>query len=623
MDILSIKKDNINLDAILNGIEFFSVLNEAKKNELKKSIELIQLNGQEVLLKQGDTPDYLYLVYSGRLAAYLENGLWQDNIVGFIHHGEMIGEMSLIDDLPRSVSIRALRQSVLLKISNVVLKKLMMETPEMILRMTRLISERLKLLMTKPYSQRINKHKIQIIAVMAAGSGNNTAVFLKQVMPILQQCEKVCEFSQDSIPRGLEGTQDSHLGSNVSRARRLAKLENEYSLIIMYCGHELSEWSLFCLHNADCFLAIAEEDTDKELNNIETYIQENSTQFVAVNKMLVCWHQDPNKIIKHTSDWLKKRFVSRLHHVCFEKPQTTRRLVRVLTNRCIGLVLSGGGVFGLAHIGVIKALHEAGIEIDAVAGVSSGAIIAALLAQEMDDKTIVERILQVLRNTRKKRFFMWQLPLASLIKPARMHKIIFDLLQDVCIEDLWVHFFCVACNLGTTKDAVFLKGSLVEAVLASNSLPGMLPPMLINGELYVDGGVTNTMPGDIMKESFGGVTIAVNVSQKRNIEIDTTHLHFPSTREIMRARLNPFKPYTKVPFIPEIIARSFIIGNKRKLNEVNAIVDYLIEPDFRTITRVNYGKMDELIEIGYRAAKEQIAQWEMEPTFEANLHLKL
>jgi NTE family protein len=86
------------------------------------------------------------------------------------------------------------------------------------------------------------------------------------------------------------------------------------------------------------------------------------------------------------------------------------------------------------------------------------------------------------------------------------------------------------------------KGSLADAVLASNSLPGMLSPMLIEGELFVDGGLTNTMPVDMMKKKYGGTTIAVNVSQERNIEFDMIDGLFPSSMAILFNRLNPFRP---------------------------------------------------------------------------------
>lgn len=615
MEIISIENEKIDLDLVLSQIDFFSELNDRNKDKLKRHVDLVKLDSQEVLLKEGDFPDYIYLVYSGRLAAYKTDNQ-EETIIGYIKHGETIGELAIVTDLPRLASIKAIRKSILVRINSMTIKQIMTETPDLMQKMFNLITQRMRRLISRNSNSPLAENKIQIIAVISAGQSHGNAHFMNTFMPILTQYETCLELSEESFNQLLDVQPDSDLNTSISsymqRSQLLAKLENKYPMIVLNCGRELSEWSLFCIENTDCFLFVAEDNASHNFNPLEHYIYKTKNRFDLVDKKLLCIHEDANALPHGTYLWMENRDIKSVHHVHYEKPQTLRRLARVLTNQCIGVVLGGGGVLGLAHIGVLRAFEEAGIEIDAIGGVSSGAIIAALYALGLDHHGITDQLNYLMKKKSRTQFLVWQIPFSSLIKPHQAKKMFKQLFLNYRIEDLWMHFFCVACNLNTTKDAVFDQGSLADSVLASNSLPGILSPLPIKGELFVDGGVTNSMPGDVMKEKFSGITIGVNVSLKRNIDSEAIQDNFPSTFEIMLNYLNPFKEYYKVPSIPDIITRAVIIGNKRKLAEVKTIVDYLIEPDFSSIKKPGYKKLMELIELGYVTAKKEIEKWQLE-----------
>lgn len=599
MELLSLKQENINIDELLEQIVFFEQLSSARKKQLKKDIEFIKIKREEILMCEGDKPDYLYLVYSGRLIVY-KKGMEEDRLLGVIGQGEMIGEMALFDNSPRSASIKAVRQSILLRISNEKLRKLMLYDAELILKMFTVTSARMKKMLAKEPTESLQS-KIQIITVIPAGLNKLNDKFLTLFNANLSEFEKSCCYNEASF-KNLGNVKSADSSQAIENLRILSKLEQEYPLIILTCDGQLNDWSLFCLQNSDCFLFVAQEDTKQHLNQIEQYVADNLNRFNSVSKQLICLHSPNISYPSNTAHLIKNRPINSVQHGILEKPETIKSMVRILLNRAHGLVLSGGGVFGLAHLGVIQALKEKKIPIDVIGGVSVGAIIAAIYAQTLNINETIERFYTILKKSKRKQFFLWQIPVASLIKPAAAKNFAKELLEDIAIEDLWIPFFCLACNLTTTHDAIFDKGSLINAVIASNSLPGMLSPILINGELFVDGGVTNTMPADIMKKKFGGTVYAVNVSQKRNIEIDKVHKNFPSTFEILANKLNPFTKYPKVPYIPEILTRSIVIGNKRKLDEVKTLVDFLIEPDFSSVNGVNYSKINQIIEIGYNEA---------------------
>lgn len=610
MEIISIQDQQIDIASILNQLEVINSLSPEKKKILLENVTLLQLDNQEILMRKGDEADCLYIVYSGRLAAFTDNDNWEKSIVGYIRHSEVIGELALISNLPRQSGVIALRKSFLLKIPNHIIKEFMLSEPQLTLKISALITERMnRMLVGKPT---VNFGNLQIIAVFSAGQSTIDQAFIDTFLPEIKRLRDCIELDKNSFDKSMSEQLSflkNELNQNLNRSRFLAKIENEHPLIILHCDESLSDWTLFCLNNADSFFYIAEENADRSLNVIEQYIEKKQNFFSQMDKKLVCIHPAPNIFIKNTSSWLNERKISSIHHLCLADAKTLQRFARILTNKSIALILSGGGLLGMAHIGVIRALRESGIEIDAIAGVSCGALISALYALYRDDTLVANKIDHLIKRRKKFRFLMWQIPIISLLKPYYSKKIFYELFQDFQIEDLWIPFCCVACNLSTTEDASFDRGSLADAVLASNSLPGILSPMLINGELFVDGGVINTMPVDVMKERLGGITIAVNVSQKREIEVDSHYQRFPSTWDIILNGINPFKRGSHVPLIHEIIGRTIIIGNKRKLAQVKAMTDYLIEPDFNPLGRINHQKIGQLIELGYQQALTAIKSW--------------
>ncbi len=90
---------------------------------------------------------------------------------------------------------------------------------------------------------------------------------------------------------------------------------------------------------------------------------------------------------------------------------------------------------------------------------------------------------------------------------------------DTDIEDLWVNFFCVSCNLTTSEMAVFERGPLWKAVRASASLPGVFVPVLLDGNVFVDGAIVNNLPGDIMRKRSCGTVIVVDVGSEHGLRL--------------------------------------------------------------------------------------------------------
>ena len=151
-------------------------------------------------------------------------------------------------------------------------------------------------------------------------------------------------------------------------------------------------------------------------------------------------------------------------------------MARLLTGQGLGLVLGGGGPRGFAHLGVMQALDEAGVEVDAVGGTSIGAIMAGLRAMDLDHEARRERATTALVHSGN--LFSPTLPVLSLSSARRVRRLLEDprYFGDVAIEQCWLPYFCVSANLTRAETVVHDRGPMAAAVRASLSLPGVFPP---------------------------------------------------------------------------------------------------------------------------------------------------
>ena len=191
------------------------------------------------------------------------------------------------------------------------------------------------------------------------------------------------------------------------------------------------------------------------------------------------------------------------------------RLARVLTGQSVGLVLSGGAARAYAHIGAMRALKQRGVPIDFVGGVSMGAIIAAGLAMGWDDDELDRRIRKAFVETSPLDDIA--LPMIAMTHGDKVRERLTEHFGDRYIADLWLPFFCLSSNL--TTGAYQLQDRLVrEALTASSSLPGILPPVISGNDVLVDGAVMKNFPADVMRSIQLGPIVGVDVGRGRSIE---------------------------------------------------------------------------------------------------------
>src|SRR6266481_493567 len=176
----------------------------------------------------------------------------------------------------------------------------------------------------------------------------------------------------------------------------------------------------------------------------------------------------------------------------------------------IGLALGSGVARGWAHIGVLRALERSGIKPDIVCGTSIGALIGGVyLGGRLD---ALEAWARQLTKLRLSRLFDFQLGYGGLIAGRRIMEIFDPQLRDQQIEALPARFACVTTEYGTGHEVWLQTGNLLEAVRASYALPGLFPPVRIDGRWLLDGALVNPVPVSVCRALGARVVIAVNLN---------------------------------------------------------------------------------------------------------------
>jgi NTE family protein len=253
-----------------------------------------------------------------------------------------------------------------------------------------------------------------------------------------------------------------------------------------------------------------------------------------------------------------------------------------LSNRKVGLALSGGAARGLAHIGVLDVLKKEGIPIDMIAGTSAGAVIGAVYAWSQDTDYIKKEAREA--NWKK---------IAPLIDPSLFKtglikgKKIKDLLASYIggskkFSDLKIPFVCVATDIETGEEVVIDRGPVPEALRASISIPGIFTVARREGRYLVDGGLVNPVPVNVVRRMGADFVIAVNVTPGVNTRIEKRR---------------------KEPSIFQILLQSIYIATYTLARNNMADADIAIEPDLANIGAGDFLKAEELIRRGEQAAQ--------------------
>ena len=281
------------------------------------------------------------------------------------------------------------------------------------------------------------------------------------------------------------------------------------------------------------------------------------------------------------------------HHV--RGSADVRRVARLLTGRSLGLVLSGGGARGFTQIGVVRALREAGLEIDCVGGTSIGAIIGAGVALEWSDEEMFDNYYRSFVSGRPLRDYT--LPMVALTRGRRVAMLLREQFGARDITDLPLPYFCCSSNLSSGQLVTHRDGPLWLWLRASCAIPGVLPPVCHHGQVYVDGAVMNNLPTDIMHAQQPGDIAAVDIGADDALRTTLEEYYTPPWWKL----IFDFKRHVR-PGIFDILIRSGMVNAEIASADRHHLAKLLLKPPVTDIGLLDWKSYERAVEVGYHYA---------------------
>jgi len=269
-----------------------------------------------------------------------------------------------------------------------------------------------------------------------------------------------------------------------------------------------------------------------------------------------------------------------------------------MKKRRVGLALGGGAARGIAHIGVLEILEKSNIPIDMIAGTSAGAVVGAIYAQGKNTDEL-RKLAQSWDWKQRAQVIDLALPRSGFIAGHRIKKLLKSIIGDVSFDELKMPFACVATDVMTGEEVVINRGSVLEAVRASISVPIIFSVVKYGGRYLVDGGLVNPVPVSVLKDMGADFIIAVNVTPRLNRMPEAVYLK-ESDSEGTSA--------TKEPNIFSVIMKIFSINNSQVVEASLDGADVIIEPRMAGIGMADFSHAEECIMEGGLSAIDAVLE---------------
>ena len=576
----------------------------ALTDELLAELQICEVAGGAWLFRQGDEGSSLYLMVRGRLHVLDETDkTGATRLLSEVVTGGSVGEVALLSGQKRSAGVRAIRDSLLIKIERVIFERLSAKHPSLIMKLAANVA---RFLQVSSAESSAAAKTLNTITLLPLRQSKRTTDFCEEITKGLQQYGATLLLSIDNlIEQGAPKPADRDKADIPEELQHWLHLqETNHRFIVYNCESDDNVWTRFAMRQSDLTLFIADSQDPFQIPDWEARLRDGKG--IATGKQaLVLLQPGSDTEIVGTANWLQDRDPDFHLHIRKNKADDIQRVARIISGNALGLVLGGGGARGFAHLGVYKALLELGITVDWVGGSSIGSIFGSPVASNWD----YEKAHALARHSfvKIKPFSDYTLPIVALIRGKRMEREI-QRHQNYAIEDMPIPFFCVSSVLDSGELKLHEKGLLSSALRASASLPGVLPPTVIDRRLIIDGAVLNSLPVDIMMKKPIGKIIAVDLSSYKSYEVDYPAI--PSPWAILAGRLLPFFRNYRVPSLATTILKATEIGTQNQVRESGKNADLLLRPPVRKFGLTAVKSFDDIVDAGYQYAKKELQIWQ-------------
>ncbi len=532
--------------ALLREVALFANLPDARLRELVALAHPVTLPAGTVLFERGDPGDALYVIRHGRLEVLVDG-----EVVREAGRGEVLGELALLTGDARNATVRARRDAELFAVRRADLDVLLAD-PASARALVRHLAARI------PGSAAPVSTRTGAVLALVPFDGATSAALVRRLADRLAH-----ELTRHTSLARLDGAADV-----AGWPARLDAAEAAHERVLLVAERPDDAWARFCLRQADRSLILADATAAPPPAR---------RPLPAATQLVVVGDASP-------APWLRAVAPATHHLVGAVLPaDDVARLARRLAGRALGLVLSGGGARGLAHIGVADELQRAGIVIDRVGGTSMGAVVAGLVAMGVDPAEMMEIARRELVARRPFGDVTW--PRHALVRGSRLAATLRRVYGAALIEDQRAALFTVSVDLVAAEKVVHRRGPIADAVALSVRLPGITPPQRIGKRLHVDGGVLDNLPIGVMAAEGEGPVVAVDVAE-------------------------PFSDGAigTLPSIVDTIGRAMTLASWRRDDPTRTLAREIIVPDLGDIGLFDFRRLDELVERGREAGRSAVTR---------------
>jgi NTE family protein len=564
-------------EARLRASPLFAGVDASALAAIMLELDAFSLPAGWILFREGEAADALYVVTYGLLAVTIRGTDGGERLVAEIHGGETVGEMALISEEPRSATVAACRDTELLRLDRRAWSRIVERHPRAMMNVAAILAQRLNRTTHATGWSR----GVKTLALLPAAADVPCAALARSLSATMSAAGRRTRLVEAAA-------------ASDTTEQEFSALEEESDLVVFHGECEASPWTKLCIRQADRILLVARAGQPPPPH---LPIDEQPRPRQRIDLLLL--HESDADAISPASLWLDRFPIDLVCRARLGRASDLERVVRLLTGRAVGLVLAGAGARGFAHLGVIRALRQSGVPVDLVGGTSMGAIIAAGVALEWDEREFRERLHRVFVESNP--VSDYAVPLLALAKGRKVAGFLQQYFGGVAIEDLWRPYYCVSASLTAGRAVVHRRGSLARALQASTAIPGLLPPVVEKGEVLVDGGVVNNFPTDVMAASRRGPVIGVNVINDRVTALSRIGEN-PTLRQLLGSG------GWREPPIVSILMRAGTMSSETQTELCRGLADLLLEPPLAEIDFLDWKALDRAAEIGYRHTMEKLEQ---------------
>lgn len=582
---------------LLSSIDIFSDLDNMDLQRLVGSLRTRHVVRGTVLVGKGDPVDAFFIVVSGLFEVQFKEGIRSGIEIG---RGQPIGEIGFFAEMPRTAFVCAKRDSTVLEFSRAEFDAITEEFPVIKDRLIRLLSQRVN-----RTSERLGRHipfvKPNILAIVEIGDVAIPPTFAEQLGSALSAFGSVRMVEADAADAKF-GKGRTGLSENISLW--IERMSAETDILILLAGKESPDYGKVFVDHADEVLLVAcaagdPHVTPEEVQTIATHDRQRMR--------MVLLHENQSRYYENTNRWLELREVAHHHHVAIGNRSDHDRLARFLVGKATGLVACGGGAYCAAHIGVYKAFYERGVAFDMYGGASGGGAMAAAFAMQLEPDDLDDRTHDIFINRGALRHVT--LPRYSLVDHTHFDQALRAHFQELLIEDLAVPFFAVATDFYSGREVILRTGYLWQAVRATGSIPGVLPPFHTEeGNVLVDGSLVNNLPLSAMRKLKTGPNIAIDFDLPPAGISPIQYSTIPGRWQLLRSYLLPFvgrRP--SAPSLGNVIVRAMTMSRERtsELGDCDRLISPPLPPEMKVL---DWSRHSELMTTAYLHAKARIEE---------------